>query len=359
MTSISEKQPLPLRRRLLRPMLVVVGLVVVFVWVLPQFIDYDDVWSALKQLDAWELAALVVLALARVPTEALMYRAFLPGLRLTRGSEAYLSSNLAGQLLPPPSASLIQYGYFRGGYEADDAEIAAFGSFVFPTLGRFLLPLIALLVLLVTGDADGTILLAGALSLTITGVACVAGWFFLRRESTARRIGAKAQRPLSWILVKVKRKPVADGAGQASALRLRTLIVLRKGWRLGSAGVAANLLVTYLILLAALRFLGVSSSQLTAPDAFAAFAVAFWAGAVIPITGSGLGVVDAVLMTMLIESSSASDDTLVAAALLWRVFYSVAILPLGAITLGRFRSAGAEDSGACDSSRVGTVPGDN
>ncbi len=285
MTSVSAKPSVPLRRRLLRPMLVVVGLVVVFAWVLPQFIDYDDVWSALKQLDGWELAALVLLALARVPTEALMYRAFPPGLRLTRGSEAYLSSNLAGQLLPPPSASLIQYGYFRGGYEADDAEIAAFGSFVFPTLGRFLLPLIALLVLLVTGDADGTILLAGALSLAITGAACVAGWLFLRRESTARRIGAKAQRPLSWILVKLKREPVADSAGQASAV---------------------------------------------------------WAGAVIPITGSGLGVVDAVLMTMLIESSSASDDTLVAAALLWRVFYSVAILPLGAITLGRFRSAGAE-----------------
>ena len=194
-------------------MLVVAGLVVVFVWVLPQFIDYDDVWSALKQLDAWELAALVVLALARVPTEALIYRAFLPGLRLTRGSEAYLSSNLAGQLLPPPSASLIQYGYFRdGGYEADAAEIAAFGSFVFPTLGRFLLPLIALLVLLVTGDADGTILLAGALSLAITSAACVAGWFFLRRESTARRLGAKAQRPLSWILLKLKREPIADGA---------------------------------------------------------------------------------------------------------------------------------------------------
>jgi uncharacterized membrane protein YbhN (UPF0104 family) len=353
MRSVSEQSPRPLWRRLLRPVLVVSGLVVVFVWVLPQFISYDDVWSALKQLDAWELAALVLLALARVPTEAIMYRAFLPGLGLTRGSEAYLSSNLAGQLLPPPSASLIQYGYFRsGGYGADYAEIAAFGSFVFPTLGRFLLPLVALLVLLVTGDANGTILLAGALSVAITGATCIAAWFFLRRESTARRLGAKAQRPLSWILLKLKRQPVADGAGQASALRLRTLLVLREGWRLGSAGVAANLLITYLILLASLRFVGVSSGQLTAPDAFAAFAVAFWAGAVIPITGSGLGVVDAVLITMLIESSTASDDALVAAALLWRVFYSIAILPLGAITLGRFRSAGAQDDATRSSAPV-------
>ena len=98
---------------------------------------------------------------------------------------------------------------------------------------------------------------------------------------------------------------------------------LREGWALGSIGVAANLFVTYLILLASLRFVGVSSAELSAPDAFAAFAIAFWAGAVFPITGSGLGVVDAVLIAMLIELSSASDDALVAAALLWRVFYSV------------------------------------
>ncbi len=139
--------------------------------------------------------------------------------------------------------------------------------------------------------------------------------------------------------MKRKRDPVEDGAEKASELRTQALAVLREGWRLGSIGVVANLFFTYLILLASLRFIGVSSAELSAPDAFAAFAIAFWAGAVFPITGSGLGIVDAVLVAMLIELGSASDDALVAAALLWRVFYSVLTLPLGAITLGRFRKA--------------------
>ena len=120
---------------------------------------------------------------------------------------------------------------------------------------------------------------------------------------------------------------------------------LREGWQLGSIGVAANLLLTYLILLASLRFVGVSSAELSAPDAFAAFAIAFWAGAVFPITGSGLGVVDAVLIGMLVEMSPASDDALVAAALLWRVFYSIVPLPFGAITLSRFRKANPKTTG--------------
>src|SRR5215204_2659922 len=41
------------------------------------------------------------------------------------------------------------------------------------------------------------------------------------------------------------------------------------------------------------------------------------------------GLVDAVLIAMLIELSGASDDALLAAALLWRVFYWVITLPAG------------------------------
>lgn len=104
-------------------------------------------------------------------------------------------------------------------------------------------------------------------------------------------------------------------------------------------GAAANLALTYLILLAALRFVDVSREELAAAQVFAAFAVAFWAGAVFPITGSGLGVVDAVLITMLIEISGASNDALLAGALMWRAFYSVVTLPLGAVILSRFRKA--------------------
>ena len=320
--------------------MVIAVLTVVFGWLLPQFIDYQQVWDAVTELDGWEVVVLVGLGLARVPTEALIYRAFLPGLRLWRGSEAYLSSNLAAQVLPPPAPSVVQYGYFLGGgYAPNAAGLAALGSFVFPTIGRFLLPVVALVLLLITGEVNGTILLAGAVSLAGTIVVGIVGYYFLRAERIARRLGAKLQRPLSWMLVKLKRDPITDGAGRAAELRTHMLAVLREGWALGSIGVAANLFVTYLILLAALRFVGVSGSELSAADAFAAFAIAFWAGAVFPITGSGLGVVDATLIAALIELSSVDDDVLVAAALLWRVFYSFIALPFGAITLSRFRRA--------------------
>ena len=220
--------PRPLWRRALKPVIVTAALALVFGWLLPQFIDYQEVWEAPTRLDAWELLVLLGLALTRVPTEALIYRAFLSRLGLWRGSEAYLSSNFAGQLLPPPSASVVQYGYFRGGgYAPDAAGLAALGSFLFPTIGRLLLPLVALVLLLVTGEVSGPTLLAGGLSLAFSAIAGIAGYYLLRSERSARWFGAKLQRPLSWILVKLKRDPIKDAAGRATELRTQALAVLR------------------------------------------------------------------------------------------------------------------------------------
>lgn len=269
-----------------------------------------------------------------------MYRAFRPRLDLWRGTSAYLSSNFAAQVMPPPSPSIVQYGYFRGGgHPSEAAGLAAVGSFVFPTIGRLLVAPVALALLVFTGETNAALLLIGAVSLLVSVAVGLAGFWFLRREETARHLGAKLQRPLSSILVRLRREPVQDAEQRAVAIRERTLAVLRGGCRLGSIGVAANLLLTYVILLVALRSVDVSAHDLPAADAFAAFAVAFWAGAVIPITGSGLGVVDTVMIAALIELSDGPDDPLVAAVLIWRTFYSFLTLPLGAITLSRFRKA--------------------
>ena len=62
---------------------------------------------------------------------------------------------------------------------------------------------------------------------------------------------------------------------------------------------------------------------------------------VIPITGSGLGVVDVVMVSALSASTTGSVDTniIVAAVVLWRLFYGVLALIPGALTLTKFSSS--------------------
>ena len=65
-----------------------------------------------------------------------------------------------------------------------------------------------------TGELNGSVVLAGALSLADHRRCGHRRLLLPAREGSARWLGAKAQRPLSWILVKLKRDPIEDGRRQ-------------------------------------------------------------------------------------------------------------------------------------------------
>lgn len=96
------------------------------------------------------------------------------------------------------------------------------------------------------------------------------------------------------------------------------------------------------ILLPVVAFVVLDDSQLGWAVIFACFAVAFFAGGVIPITGSVLAVVDVVMVSSLSASGSVDVNVLVAAVVLWRVFYSLLAFFTGALSLSRFAKDNAD-----------------
>jgi uncharacterized membrane protein YbhN (UPF0104 family) len=331
----------PLGKKIVRILVIVAVLVAVFGWLLPQIIDYQLVWDALTGLSLEQLLVLSLLGLVRVPTEAMIYRAMLPGLRLLAGSEAYLSSNVGANFMPPPASSMIQYAYFRAEeFDSRESMTAAVGSFVFPQAGRILLPIAALVVLLLADQVDDEALIITAISAALVAVVCVVVWLIGRSEASARWLGAKLGQFVSWVMTKFHKDPVGDLGDQVVEFRDNAYAVVAKRWPVGSFGTAFNLGLTYLILVASLRAVGIESSELGLAVIFACFAVAFFAGVVIPITGSGLGVVDVVMVSALSSSTTGSVDTniIVAAVVLWRLFYGVLALIPGALTLTKFGS---------------------
>jgi uncharacterized membrane protein YbhN (UPF0104 family) len=332
----------PMGKKILRILVIVAILVVVFGWLLPQIIDYQLVWDALTGLTLEQLLVLSVLGLLRVPTEAMIYRAMLPGLRLLAGSEAYLSSNVGANFMPPPASSIIQYAYFRAEkFDSKSSMTAAVGTFVFPQAGRIVLPIAALVVLLLTGQVDDEALIITAISVALVVAVCVLIWLIGRSEASARWLGAKLGQFVSWVMTKFHKDAVGDLGDQVVDFRDNAYAVVAKRWPMGSIGTAFNLGLTYLILVVSLRAVGLESSELGLAIIFACFAVAFFAGVVIPITGSGLGVVDVVMVSALSASTTGSVDTniIVAAVVLWRLFYGMLALIPGALTLTKFSSS--------------------
>jgi uncharacterized membrane protein YbhN (UPF0104 family) len=326
----------PTRHRLRSVVITIVVLFIVFGLVLPSIVDYQTIWDSLKTLTLANLAVLLLLTACRTGSESLVYRAMLPGLRLWPGSQAYLSSS-AVTMLPPPAPSVVQYAYFRSeGFDADQALTGAAGTFVFPQAGRLLLPVVAFIALVVTGQVDETAMIIVGISLLAVAIAGVLAWFIGRSEDSAKWLGRQLARVTSWVLHWFHRDPVDDlGPG---LVRMRDLLydVVKRRWGFGAAAVAGNLMISFLMLLAAIRFLDVSTSEVSTVVIFASFAAAFLAGTLIPISAGGIGVVDIVMVTSIVKATGVDNDVIVAAVLVWRIFYDVVTLPIGALTLSSF-----------------------
>ena len=146
---------------------------------------------------------------------------------------------------------------------------------------------------------------------------------------------------VSWVMTKFHKDPVGDLGDRVVEFRDNAYAVVAQRWPVGTLGTAFNLGLTYLILVVSLRAVGIESSELGLAVIFASFAVAFFAGVVIPITGSGLGVVDVVMVSALSASTTGTVDTnvIVAAVVLWRLFYGMLALIPGALTLTKFSSS--------------------
>ena len=329
-------------RQSLRSRLVGLGiqfalLIFIFGWLLPRFIDYEEVWEAIKDLAWWEFLILFVLGAARVPTEAMIYRALLPGFSLKVGSEAYLSQNFTGIVLPPPSSAIVQYAYFRSdGFERRTALIGAVGSFIFPSAGRMVMPLVAFAFLVLTGNFNPTAIWLAVSSVVILLIAAAAIWLIGRSDGSALWVGNQSGRAISWVLARFRRQPVTGLGDLLVNFRNNTYAIVRERWVPGAIAVSLNLFLTFVLLLVSLRFVGIPNADLPASEIFAALAIGFFAGSLLPITGSGLGTVDLIMIAAL-SAMSGNNDASAAGELIWRVFYSILAVPFGVVLLGRFQ----------------------
>ncbi len=295
-------------------------------------VDWPEVGAALSELAFWQLLVLFAALLVRQSLNATPLALFVPGLGLARAMQNDLSANLMATVAPPPSDFVIRVAMFKSwgldpvrGVAGMSLNTVAFYAV------RFLAPALGLLLVAVSSSEQGRPLVAG-LSALIALAILVGVYLVLKSEDLAAWVGRTAGR-----LARRFRSTVdpEDWAHSVVDFRGAMLDNGRAGFIPAMAALIGVVLCDALMIVLALRFVGVTPAELAWVDIVAAFLLAY------PLTlfpFSGLGVLDASLVATWTDIGGPGVEApAVAALIVWRVFTLLVALGLGLITLTVWR----------------------
>jgi len=307
------------RTRLVVQVVVSLVLVVAILYFTVKKIDPAQVWAAITAMTWLELAILGLLAVWNLCTYAFVWMTVTPGLGFWHAMVMTQSTTAVANTVPAGSAIGIGMTYTMlgsWGYSRSRSTTAVLVSGVWNSFIKLGLPVLALALVLLQGGAGGGRVTAALLGIAGLVAAIVVFALMLRSEEQARRFGLLAGRVASRLLRLVRRPPVQGWELATVKFRGRTLELVEHRWVSITVSSLVSHLSLYLVLLVALRDVGVSQDEVGWAEVLAAFAFARLATA-IPLTPGGVGFVEAVLITTL-SAAGGDRDQVVAAVLVYR-----------------------------------------
>lgn len=319
--SHTPKKP-GLWKDILMAVFTVVIVVVVFVYVLPEFASYHEVFTTLRRVSLWDLFLLLLVALANMVLSWTINQASLPGLRNRQSAQILLSQNLIASALPVGAVWSVGMGYAiisSYGFNMSQYSLMLSISLVWNTMARFALPAIALLLLVFTETPSGTMITLSMVGLGLIVamilLICLALW----KRSLAVYIGNIAGRAASWFLGLFHKPPVTTWGRSLARFRDDVVTVTRSRWPLLTFLALLYQFTAFWVFLMALRFSGVPASGshgVSWVAVFGAFSLARLITAV-PITSGSVGIAEASFTSLLIAAGAPRPES-VAGVLLFR-----------------------------------------
>jgi uncharacterized protein (TIRG00374 family) len=313
--------------------------VAVFVFVLPQFADYREVLDVVRGL-GWQewlvLAGAVALNLATFPPP---WMAALPGLGF-REAMAMTQASTALSIVSPAGAAVgmaASYSMLRSWrFESAAVGLAVAIAGIWNQLANLAFPVVALALLTAEDEDHPALRTAALIGVAVLVVAVTAFALVLSRAERARRIGDLAARLANRALRVVRRGAVEWGGASFTRFRSRALGLLRRRWHVITIATLAGHLTVFVLLLVCLRVTGVSEAEVTAIEAFAAWALVRILGAV-PLTPAGVGIVEVGLTGALVAFGAPNAEA-VASTLLYRALTVFPTLALGLLAAATWRT---------------------
>ncbi|HKE98259.1 MAG TPA: lysylphosphatidylglycerol synthase domain-containing protein [Actinomycetes bacterium] len=342
--------PRPAGRRLAVRVAVAAAVVVlVYFGLLPRLVDVTEVWATLRAMTWLELATLLAAAVWNLASYLLPQLAALPGLSLRQATVESHASTAVGNLLPAGQAvalGVTSRFYTSWGFGSTEIALSLLVQGVWNNFLKLGMPVVALGLLVLSRHAAGQLAPVAAIGVAVFAVALAGFAFALSGEARAARLGgaSAAAAKLAWRLVG-RRREAPPWGDTAVRFRGQAISLLRRRWQWLTLTTVVSHLSLFLVLLLALRHVGVGEDAVSWVEALAAFALVRLLSA-IPVTPGGLGVVELGLAAALVLAGG-DEARVVAAVLVFRVLTFLLPLPIGAVTWWLWRrGAGAARGGA-------------
>ena len=218
---------------------------------------------------------------------------------------------------------------------------------VFARLG---LPVIAVLIFMTVSRPQAGLLAGAVAGLALLVFVAVGFGLLLRSEAFALRADTALQRVLTIACRLARRQPPPTGCLQGFRERASGLLAAR-GWRI-TAATALSSLTLWLVLLASVRGVGLSQTQVPWQTCLAAFAFVRLL-TVLPVTPGGAGITELGLVGILAAGADHRvAGQVTAAVLLYRAVTYLAPIPGGALAWVGWRYAPALRRGDSQSSTI-------
>jgi uncharacterized protein (TIRG00374 family) len=331
-------------RRLVSTVASAVLVAAIFAFALPRFASYRSVWATVQMM-SWPRVMLVVVAAAvNLVAGWLAICSVLPTVRLREAAVVNLGSTAAANTLPAGGALAMGISWtMLSGWGVSAAEYVLYTlvSGIWNVFARLGLPVIALMIMMTVSRPQADLLAGAGAGVILLVIVAVGFGLLLRSESFALRADAALRRPLMVACRLARRRPPSSAASSLQGFRERASgLLAARGWRI-TAATAVSSLALWLVLLASVRGVGLSQSEVPWQTSLVAFAFVRLL-TVLPVTPGGAGITELGLVGILAAGADHKVAVQVTAAVfLYRAVTYLAPIPSGALACVAWRYAPA------------------
>jgi uncharacterized membrane protein YbhN (UPF0104 family) len=333
------------KKRIWRVTQIVVSLAIaigVFAFAIPKVANYSAVWDALSAMTLLELATLFAVMILNIVSYWPQQTAAMPGLTLGQAAVATQTSTSIANTMP--GGGVVAVGvtyamYHSWGFTNAQVALSVLVTGIWNIFMKLGLPVVALALLAVEGRAQGGLLVAAVIGVAVLIAAVVMFLLVLWKRELARRIGTGLGRVASLFRKLIRRPPVEDWGEAAVRFRKQTIQLVSNGWLKLTLSTLISHLALWLVLLLALRHVGVSGSEISTAQVLGVFAFGRLLTA-LPITPGGVGIAELGYIGGLLLAGREQADVppdvfraqVVGAVLVFRALTYAFQIPLGAFT---------------------------